>query len=71
VENRNKTYRFYNDLISNYEDIIGENITSVLGIQQAAEKVIVARGVLLSYKAWMDSKNESFDPLKVSSIQFS
>lgn len=61
------TYRYYNDLISNYDDVIGHNYSSVLGIQQAADKGIVARGVLLDYKAWMDSKNESFDPFSVCS----
>ena len=61
------TYRYYNDLIADYEEVIGYNHTSVLGIQQAADKGIVARGVLLDYKAWKDSRNESFDPFSVGS----
>lgn len=65
VENRSQTYRFYNDHITNYEDIIGGNMTDVLGMQETADKGVAARGILLDYKGWMDSKNESFDPLKV------
>jgi hypothetical protein len=61
------TYRYYNDLITDYDEVIGHNFTSVLGIQQAADKGIVARGVLLDYKAWKDSRNESFDPFSVGS----
>ncbi|KAK0112829.1 hypothetical protein ONS95_014556 [Cadophora gregata] len=71
VENRSRTYRFYNDLITNYEEIIGGNMTDVLGIQQAADKGIAARGILLDYKGWMDSKNMSFDPLKAHAVAVS
>lgn len=66
AEYRSATFRWYNDLIPNYEDVIGANRTDVLGIQQAAEKGIAGRGVLLDYKGWKDSTNESFDPFTVS-----
>lgn len=59
------TWQFYNDLIPDYEDIVGYNHTSILGIQQAAEKGIAARGVLLDWAAWKESRNESFEPLQV------
>ncbi|PVH97045.1 hypothetical protein DM02DRAFT_533973 [Periconia macrospinosa] len=62
VNGNSSTYQYYNDLIPDYDHVIGHNYTSVLGIQQAAEKAIVARGVLLDYKAWMDDQNRTFDP---------
>lgn len=65
INGNTSTYRYYNDLIPDYEDVIGHDYTSVLGIQQAAEKGIIARGVLLDYKAWMDSQNNTFNPLTV------
>ncbi|CAI6339945.1 unnamed protein product [Periconia digitata] len=65
------TYRYYNDLIADYEDVIGYNYSSVLGIQQAAEKGIAARGVLLDYKAWMDAHNQTFNPLEEWSVSAS
>ncbi|KAF2446230.1 hypothetical protein P171DRAFT_483593 [Karstenula rhodostoma CBS 690.94] len=65
------TYRYYNDLIPDYEQVIGHDYTSVLGIQQAADKGIVARGVLLDYKAWMDSQNKTYDALSGWSVPVS
>ncbi|KAF2008860.1 hypothetical protein BU24DRAFT_359788 [Aaosphaeria arxii CBS 175.79] len=66
------TWRWYNDHIKNYEEeVIGFNHTDVLGIQQAAEKGIAARGVLLDYKGWMDSKNETFNAIATHPVSVS
>lgn len=55
------TYRFYNDLIPSYEEVIGPSPSTVLGIQMAAQKGIAGRGVLLDYARWMDDQNKSID----------
>ncbi|KAJ4303111.1 hypothetical protein N0V90_002002 [Kalmusia sp. IMI 367209] len=68
TDGNTSTYQYYNDLISDYKDVIGHDYTSVLGIQQAADKAIVARGVLLDYKAWMDSQNKTYDPFTTWSV---
>ncbi|KAI1259589.1 putative cyclase-domain-containing protein [Xylariaceae sp. FL1019] len=56
-----ETYQWYNDLIPDYEDIIGPSPTDTLGIHIAAEKGIAVRAVVLDFAGWMDAKNESFD----------
>ncbi|KAI1739336.1 hypothetical protein F4680DRAFT_449082 [Xylaria scruposa] len=55
------TYQWYNDLIANYEDVIGPKPTEVLGIQVAAEKGIAGRAVFLDFAGWMDATNQTFD----------
>ena len=61
TENDVATYQWYNDLIKEYEEVIGPARTETLGIHVAAEKGIGTRGVLLDWAGWMDAKNESFD----------
>ncbi|KAI0149488.1 putative cyclase-domain-containing protein [Xylariaceae sp. FL1272] len=56
-----ETYQWYNDLIPDYEDIIGPNPTDTLGIHLAAEKGIAVRAVVLDFAGWMDAKNKTFD----------
>ncbi|KAL5412105.1 hypothetical protein PMIN04_009988 [Paraphaeosphaeria minitans] len=68
IDGNTSTYRYYNDLIPDCEHVFGHDYTSVLGIQQAADKGIVARGVLLDYKAWMDSQNKTYDALSGWSV---
>ncbi|KAI0974247.1 hypothetical protein F4678DRAFT_421958 [Xylaria arbuscula] len=55
------TYQWYNDLIANYEDVIGPHPTEVLGMQVPAEKGIAVRAVLFDYAGWMDVTNQTFD----------
>ncbi|KAJ8115800.1 hypothetical protein ONZ43_g4585 [Nemania bipapillata] len=55
------TYQWYNDLIANYEDVIGPKPTETLGIQMAAEKGIVVRAVLFDFAGWQDATNQTFD----------
>lgn len=57
------TYRWYNDLIPSYELVIGPAPTTVSGVQQAADKAIVARGVLLDFEGWAATKNLTHDML--------
>jgi len=57
------TYQWYNDLIPDYEDVIGPSPTTVLGIQQAADKTIVARAVLLDFAGWAKTQNLTYDAL--------
>lgn len=47
-----ETYRWYNDLITDYDKVIGPNPTAVLGIQPAAQKGIAGRAVLLDWAAY-------------------
>lgn len=55
------TYRFYNDLVASYDEVIGASPSKVLGIQMAAQKGIAGRGVLLDYARWMDSQSRPID----------
>ncbi|KAI1356297.1 hypothetical protein F5Y01DRAFT_75014 [Xylaria sp. FL0043] len=55
------TYQWYNDLIANYEDVIGPHPTEVLGMQVPAEKGIAGRAVLFDYAGWMDATNRTLD----------
>ncbi|KAF2120359.1 hypothetical protein BDV96DRAFT_595903 [Lophiotrema nucula] len=71
TDGNSSTYQYYNDLIPDYDHVVGWNYTSVLGIQQAAEKGIAARGVLLDYKAWMDARNQTYNPLSTWSVHAS
>ncbi|KAJ8130590.1 hypothetical protein O1611_g3039 [Lasiodiplodia mahajangana] len=57
------TYQWYNDLIADYEDVIGPKPTTTLGLQVSAEKGIAVRGVLLDFAGWMDATNRTFDAL--------
>ncbi|KAF5343551.1 hypothetical protein D9758_012938 [Tetrapyrgos nigripes] len=59
------TYRkvfsqFYNDLLTFDEIFSGEGVKT-LGIQNAANKGIAGRAVLLDWAGWMESKNATFD----------
>ncbi|KAF7341161.1 putative cyclase [Mycena venus] len=54
------TYQFYNDLIT-FDDIMAPGGSSTLGVQNAAQKGIAGRGILLDWARWMDSKNATFD----------
>lgn len=62
------TYRYYNDLIPSYDEVIGPNPTSVLGIQMAAQKGIAGRGVLLDYARWMDHRGAAIDAFTSQTI---
>ncbi|KAJ3555449.1 hypothetical protein NPX13_g10354 [Xylaria arbuscula] len=55
------TYQWYNDLIADYEDVIGPKPTEALGIHLAAEKGIAVRAVLLDFAGWMDATNQTLD----------
>ncbi|KAJ2997858.1 hypothetical protein NUW58_g513 [Xylaria curta] len=55
------TYQWYNDLIADYEDVIGPKPTETLGIQLAAEKGIAVRAVLLDFAGWADATNQTID----------
>ncbi|KAH8894168.1 putative cyclase [Thozetella sp. PMI_491] len=55
------SYRWYNDLIASYDEVIGPAPTKVLGLQVAAQKGIAVRAVLLDWAGWMDSQNRTFD----------
>ncbi|KAJ7487033.1 hypothetical protein FB451DRAFT_1363175 [Mycena latifolia] len=61
------TYQFYNDLIT-FEDIVAPGGTSTLGIQNAAQKGIAGRGVLLDWGGWMESKNVTYDAFTAITI---
>ncbi|KAJ7136739.1 hypothetical protein C8R44DRAFT_868861 [Mycena epipterygia] len=54
------TYQFYNQLIT-FDDIMAPGGSSTLGIQNAAQKGVAGRGVLLDWGGWMESKNASFN----------
>jgi len=62
------SYQWYNDLIANYEDVIGPKPTTKLGLQVSAEKGIAVRGVLFDFAGWMDSRNESFNAFSPRSV---
>ncbi|KAJ7311680.1 hypothetical protein DFH08DRAFT_1045022 [Mycena albidolilacea] len=61
------TYQFYNDLIK-FDDIMAPGGSATLGIQNAAQKGIAGRGILLDWAGWMDSKNASFDAFNATTI---
>ncbi|ESK83627.1 hypothetical protein Moror_12037 [Moniliophthora roreri MCA 2997] len=54
------TYQFYNDLIS-FDDIFSGR-SNVLGIQNAAQKGIAGRAVLIDWAGWKESRGEEYDP---------
>ncbi|KAK5687600.1 hypothetical protein LTS10_001740 [Elasticomyces elasticus] len=57
------TYQWYNDLIPDYEAVIGPAPSTVLGVQQAADKAIVGRGVLLDFAGLALAQNLTYDAL--------
>lgn len=59
------SYQWYNDLIENYEQVIGPSPTSILGIQQAAQKGIAGRGVLLDWAGWVETQNITYSAFTV------
>ncbi|KAF5374255.1 hypothetical protein D9758_004705 [Tetrapyrgos nigripes] len=61
------TYQFYNDLIT-FDDIVSPARIKTLGIQNAAQKGIAGRGVLLDWAGWKESKNETFDAFSFFNI---
>ncbi|KAJ6543550.1 hypothetical protein DFH09DRAFT_1173341 [Mycena vulgaris] len=61
------TYQFYNDLIT-FDEIMAPGGSSTLGIQNAAQKGVAGRGVLLDWAGWMESKNSSFDVFTATTI---
>ncbi|KAK7038542.1 hypothetical protein R3P38DRAFT_547227 [Favolaschia claudopus] len=67
TNNSQSTYQFYNDLIT-FDDIVSAEGTTVLGIQNAAQKGIAGRGVLLDWAGWMESKNATFDVFSNTTI---
>ncbi|THU80159.1 hypothetical protein K435DRAFT_972867 [Dendrothele bispora CBS 962.96] len=67
TNNRVSTYQFYNDLIT-FEDIVSPDRIKTLGIQNAAQKGIAGRGVLLDWGGWKESRNETFDALSEVNI---
>ncbi|PMD19742.1 hypothetical protein NA56DRAFT_628604 [Hyaloscypha hepaticicola] len=60
TDSNTTTYQWYNDLIENYDDVIGPAPTTVLGIQQAAQKGIAGRAVLLDFAGWAETQNISY-----------
>jgi hypothetical protein len=50
----------------NYDDVIGPAPTTVLGIQQAAQKGIAGRAVLLDFAGWAETQNISYSAFTVS-----
>ncbi|KIK58412.1 hypothetical protein GYMLUDRAFT_45305 [Collybiopsis luxurians FD-317 M1] len=62
------TYQFYNDLIT-FDDIFSPGASvKTLGIQNAAQKGIAGRGVLLDWAGWKESRNETFDVFSPTAI---
>ncbi|KFA54522.1 hypothetical protein S40293_08937 [Stachybotrys chartarum IBT 40293] len=68
INNSIDTYQWYNDLIADYNEVIGSSPTTVLGVQESAKKGIAVRGVLLDWAGWKDSKNETFDAFTATAI---
>lgn len=68
TNNSVETYRWYNDLIADYDDVIGPAPTRALGVHVAAQKGIAVRGVLLDWAGWKDARNETFDAFAQTSI---
>jgi hypothetical protein len=56
-----ESYRWYNDLIASYDDVIGSTPTAVLGIQQVAQHGIAGRAVLLDWAGYAAAKNITYD----------
>jgi hypothetical protein len=50
----------------NFDDVIGPAPTTVLGIQQAAQKGIAGRAVLLDFAGWAETQNISYSAFTVS-----
>ncbi|KAJ7861422.1 hypothetical protein B0H14DRAFT_2742239 [Mycena olivaceomarginata] len=67
TNNSQSTYQFYNELIT-FEDIMVAGGSTTLGIQNAAQKGIAGRGILLDWAGWMDSKNASYDAFNDTTI---
>lgn len=68
TNNSIETYQWYNDLIPSYDDVVGPNPTTVLGLQEAAEKAITGRGVLLDFAAWAAAQGLNFSAFSNYSI---
>jgi hypothetical protein len=51
--------------VQNFDQVIGPSPTEVLGIQQAAQKGIAGRGVLLDFAGWAEVKNISYSAFSV------
>lgn len=68
TNNSIETYQWYNDLIPSYDDVVGPNPTTVLGLQEAAEKAITGRGVLLDFAAWAAAEGLNFSAFSNYSI---
>ena len=68
TNNSVSTYQWYNDLIADYEDVIGPTPSTVLGIQQAAQKGIAGRGVLLDYAGWAEANGVNISAFTVRSF---
>ncbi|KAJ7268007.1 hypothetical protein C8J57DRAFT_1326368 [Mycena rebaudengoi] len=64
---KQETYQFYNDLLK-FEDLFEPGGSSTLGIQNAAQKGIAGRGILLDWAGWMDSRNATYDAFSATSI---
>jgi hypothetical protein len=54
-------------LHQNFDQVVGPTPTEVLGIQQAAQKGIAGRAVLLDFAGWAEIKNISYNAFTVSS----
>lgn len=68
TNNSVSTYQWYNDLIADYEDVIGPKPTETLGLQVAAEKGIAVRAVLFDFVGWIDATNQTIDAFTNRSI---
>jgi hypothetical protein len=51
--------------VQNFDQVVGPSPTEVLGIQQAAQKGIAGRGVLLDFAGWAEVKNISYSAFAV------
>lgn len=52
----------------NFDQVVGPTPTTVLGIQQAAEKGIAGRGVLLDWAGWAESQGILYDAFTVIAL---
>jgi hypothetical protein len=68
TNNSIETYQWYNNLIGSYDDVIGPEPTTVLGLQQAAERGIAGRGVLLDFAGWATTQGLNFSAFSNYSI---
>ena len=71
TNNSVESFRWYNDLIEDYEDVIGPNPTKVLGIHEAAQKGIVGRGVLLDFAGYAEAMGMEYDAFDSYAINVS